>query len=898
MDPMLGFLRSVWVRARKLVHRRSVDAEFEDEMRFHLDAEVAHNVERGLSPDEARRQALVAFGGVSNVREEAREARGFPGLEAFMRDARLSLRRLRRAPAFTAGVVGTLAIALGAATGIGTLVHGVMLKPLPYPDADRLVQLAVHTPGLDIATDDHSAGTYLYVAEEARSFSALGWYSINEGVTITDGEPERVVGANLTPSVLRILGAKPVAGRLFLDDDAAPDRDGKGVLISHEIWQRRFNADPQVAGRTIELNRRSRLILGVLAPAAEAPWNRVAVYFPEVVTSSSAGLNSRYFKMIGQLAPDATLERAQQDLDLLASRMHERYPEVSAEKLREMGFRMTVQSLRDATIAPVRAELRLLAVMVGALLLIAVANVTTLALLRAEKLRGEVAVARALGASGGAVVRRFVIEGGLLAFGGAALALPLAALALSVRFGFTDAEIPRLHDINVTPAIVAGLAITSLVIGVLLGFVSSVRADGGSTAQTLRDDGRTTRGRRWRRVQASLVTVQVAFALTLLLGAGLMGMSFLRLQGVDIGFASAERTTFVLRVPWSAYRSWTEVTGFHARVEEALGQVPGVTRATAAMELPSTSQLLGIHPRLDATRQDGRVTQAFINMNVVSPSFFDVMEIPIRAGRRFEANDLAGPTPGVVLAASLARELFGEEDPVGREVQLASGGKFPPYRVVGVSGDLYGERIADGPLRVLYFPLLPQVAEGVQMPEVPAGMSFVVRSSLPVAQLVPQFRQAVASVDPRIPIWGVRTLDSIVADSMARARLTMLLLGVAALATLLLSALGLYSVIAYAVAARRREFAVRLALGATPALVRGLVMREGAVVTGLGVVLGLALTFASVRLLRSVLYEVSATDPRLFVAGTLVVLMATGIAILVPARRAAAADPAGALRSE
>lgn len=898
MDALLSFLRSVWARTRKLVHRRRLDAEFDEELRFHLDAEIALNVERGLSPDEARRQALVAFGGVANFREEAREARGFPGLEAFARDARLALRRLWRAPAFTAGVVGTLAIALGAATGIGTLVHGVMLKPLPYPDPDRLVQLAVHTPGLDITTDDHSAGTYLYVAEEARSFSALGWYSINESVTITDGEPERVVGANLTPSVLRILGAVPAAGRIFLDDDASANSDGKGVLISHEIWTRRFNADPDIAGKTIELNRRPRVILGVLAPAVEAPWSRVAVYFPEEVATSSAGLNSRYFKVVGRLAPDATLERAQRELDLLASRLHERYPEVSAGTLREMGFRMTVQTVRDATIAPVRAELRLLALMVGALLLIAVANVTTLALLRAEKLRGEIAVARALGASGGAVVRRFVIEGGLLALAGAALALPLAALALALRFGFTDAEIPRLHDVTLTPAIVAGLVVTALAIGMLLGGISSVRADGGSTAQTLRDEGRTTRGRRWRRVQATLVTVQVAFALTLLLGAGLMGMSVLRLQGVDIGFASAERTTFALRVPWSAYRSWTEVTGFHARVEEALGQVPGVTHATATMELPSTVPLLGINPRLDATRRDGRVTQVFINMNVVSPSFFDVMEVPIRAGRGFEANDLAGPTPGVILAASLARELFGEEDPVGREVRLASGGRFPPYQVVGVSGDLYGERVADGPLRVLYFPLLPRVAEGVQMPEVPAGMSFVVRSPLSVAQLAPQFRQAVASVDPRVPIWGVRTLDAIVADSMARARLTVLLLGVAALATLLLSALGLYSVIAYAVAARRREFAVRLALGATPASVRGLVMREGAVVTGLGVVLGLALTFASVRLLRSVLFEVSATDPRLYAAGTVVVLLATGIAILVPARRAAAADPAGALRAE
>jgi putative ABC transport system permease protein len=399
-------------------------------------------------------------------------------------------------------------------------------------------------------------------------------------------------------------------------------------------------------------------------------------------------------------------------------------------------------------------------------------------------------------------------------------------------------------------------------------------------------------------VQATLVSVQVALALTLLVGAGLMGTSFIRLQGVNLGFASGERATFTLRLPFNGYSTWPAVAGFHSRVVGALRASPGVTGAAIAMRLPSTPDLLGMNPRLDVTLRDGVVRQSFITLNAVSPSYFDVLDVPIRAGRGFQESDLTTATPNVILSASLARALFGSEDPIGREVKLASRNRFPPYRVVGVSGDVYGERIADGALKTLYLPIVPGLRDSLQMPIVPSGVSFVVRSTQSVSELSSQFRQTVASFDSRVPVWGVRTLDSIVADSMARTRLTMALLGVGALATLLLSVVGLYSVITYAVTARQREFAVRVALGATPASVRSLVMRGGAVVTGLGIAVGLALTYASTRLLRSVLYETSATDPRLYLAGVAVVALATGIAVLVPARRAAQADPAGVLRAE
>lgn len=896
---MLESLRSLRARAREVFQKKRIQRELDEELSFHLDHEIEKNIAQGMSIEEARRVALVAFGGMSRFREEARGARGFASLEGLLNDTRFALRRLRRAPAFTFGVVSTLAIALGAVAGIGALVYGVMLRPLPFPDSDRLVSVAVHTPGLDITTTEHSAGTLLYLKEESRSFTSLAGYSINTGVMITEGDsPEYVAGSSVTSGLFELLGARPVVGRFFTPQDALADTSG--VIISYALWQRRFGGDRDVTSKTIELSRTRRPILGVLSPINEAPWDRIAIYFPEAFTTNSAGLNSRYLTVIGKLTPDATLQSAANELDVLTLRIRDRFPQLSEDQVRQAGLSMTVQSLHDAIVEPVRGELRLLSLMVGVLLLIAVANVATLSLLRAERLRGEIAVANAIGASRSRIFRRFVVENTVLTLGSAAVALPLAWLALTTKFGFTSNVVPRLDSVTMRPALAAGVIVMSLAIGTVLGIIATVRACGSSAlALSLREDARSTGGKGWRRVQSTLVTVQVAFALSLLLGAGLMGMSLMRLQSVDLGIDPAEKSVFSLRLPYNGYNTWQRMTGFHNEVEDALRSVPGISGATTAMQLPSTEHLLYVRPRLDVNRRDGSTKQAFVTLNIVSPTFFEVMGLPLRAGRTFEPLDIAGAEVGVVLSTSLAQELFGDENPVGSIVRIAAGGRFrfPPFRVVGVSGDVYTDRVTDGVLRVLYMPMLSQLPQGVDMPVLPAGVRFIVKSSLPLDRLAPLFRSTVAGIDRQIPLTGIRSLDDIVAQSQARTRLTMLLLAVAAAATLLLSAIGLYSVIAFAVQSRTRDFAVRLALGASTGRVTRLVLSEGLVLAVVGVLLGITISLASTQLLRSVLFEVSATDARLYIAGTLLALAITGVAILIPARRAGKEDPARALRA-
>jgi predicted permease len=894
-------IRSAIARVRELFDRKRIARDLDEELELHLQLEIENNIKHGMAPDEARRAAALAFGGVQRYREETRAARGFERVESILRDTRFALRRLRRAPVFSIGVVGTLAIGIGAAGGVGALVYGVMLRPLPYPDPDRLVRVSIATPGMGIPSSENSSGTYVFFRERVRSFSAIGVSMENEGVVLTDRDaPERVVGAMVSPTALALLGTRPLLGRLFTFDDGIDDTPtmASPVLLSYDVWQRRYGGDSSIVGKFIEISRRKRPVIGVLPKDFDFPSRRVALYFPDNVQATRAGLGDRYLTVVGRLQPGVSVRQAQSEIDALIAHFHERFPELSAADVQRVGLSARVQTLREALAEPVRGELMLLAIMVAVVLLIATTNVATLYLLRAERLHGEVGVSRALGASQSALTQRFVVEGIVVALAGGLVSVPIVAIAVMSKLGFTPGEVPRLHEVALSPVLLLGLLVLSLAVGIGLGVIASWRASGGVASDALRADARATPSRAWRRAQESLVSIQIALALALLLAAGLMASSLARLQRVDIGFKAEGASVFSLTIPRVAYPSFARTVDFHARLIDALKRVPGVTGAAYGMQFPSTPQLLSSHPRLE--RETDASTQVAIDANVVSPEFFRVMHMPMRAGRSFERGDLTNPTPAVVIGETLARDLFGNGDPLGQTVRLGGSTRYPAYRVVGVVGDVYSDRITDGVLRVAYFPSLADYAASdsvsSRIPFVPAGGTYVVRSDLPFERLGPELRRAVASIDPRVPIWGSRTLESLVAASTARVRLTMLLLAVAAAATLLLGAIGLYSVIAYAVAGRAPEFAIRLALGATPDEIMALVFRRGLLVAVVGVAAGVVLALGGSRLIRGILYEVSATDPFTYAAATVVVLLAVVAATYVPARRAGEADPAKVLR--
>jgi putative ABC transport system permease protein len=891
--------RVILARIRELFQRRRLERELDDELAFHLECEVAARVARGASPEAARRDAMLAFGGVQRFREETREARAFVALDRFSNDIRFAIRRLLRAPAFTFGTVLTLGLGVGVAAGIGTLVYGVTLRPLPYPDPERLVTISVLTPGLGIVGHAQSSGTFVFLAERARAYATLGAYMENSAVSITEGDtPERVAAALLTPNVLPMLGAVPAAGRLLTDDDAAVGFTSP-VMISYELWQRRYGGNAGVVGRYIELNRGKRMIAGVLPRGFHFPTSETAIYYPEQISASRSGLTDRSLTVLGRLAQGVSLGRAQRELDALLPRLGERFPEIAGAPLARARVRGLVETMRDAMTAPVRSELRLLAALVVVLLGIAMANVGTLALLRADRFQLEIAVLRALGASAGAVRQRWMVEGAVVALVGGVVATVIAALAIATKLGVAGVGIPRIDEIAMSPEIGAIIVSVTATIGLAVGAVMSARA-GRTDSASLRADARVTGGRAWCRAQKGLVSVQIAMAMTLLLGAGLCTASMLRLRRVDLGFVAKDGAQFALQIPFRGYETYQRTAAFDLAVIEALRHTTGVSAAAGAMELPSTPQLLDMRPSLEAARLDGQRVSAAVRINVVSPEFFHVMGIALRAGRTFQAGDLASPTPGVVLGAALARELFGSANPVGREVRFTSG-RYPSYRVVGVSADVFSDRVTDGPLPSVYFPLLndlpPSSTETEhRIPVMPGGMHFVVRSGLSLESLTPAFRAAVRAVDPRVPVWDVRRLDDIVAGTTARLRLSMLLLGASACATLLLGAIGIYSVVAYVMVGRSRELALRLALGATPSGLARLVYRESFVMIGVGVAGGAVLSLAGGRILRSVLYEVSPTDPLLFAACVAAVAIIATAAVCAPARQAGRTDPASVLR--
>jgi predicted permease len=602
---------------------------------------------------------------------------------------------------------------------------------------------------------------------------------------------------------------------------------------------------------------------------------------------------------IARLKPGVSVADAQADLQRLIPSLADAYPDVTPADLRHAELRAMVISLKDAVVGDARPSLIILLYTVSFVLLIALAKVANLILVRGERQHREVAVVKALGATGRDLTRRFLSESLAVALLGGALGLALAYVAVAWRFGFEPGQIPRLHEVHVGGAVLAVTAGISIVSALLLGGLSLMRAGRVDFTAALKGAlGRMTGGRDWQRAQRVLVAMQVALALTLLIASAMMVQSFWRLAHAPLGFDPHGVLTF--QISMDGQQTYQDEARFHARLLERLRTIPGVSGAGATFNTPLTPTALGLTGLLDvenAPRASDKVSPS-ISIDVVTPGYFHAMGIPLVRGRTFRPGDLLGGGRPAIVSAATVRALFGGQDPIGRQIRLRPS-YFPPFTVVGVAGDVPGETIAGGPSRLVYFPDLDDFAAQpdteVNLPQ--RGVTtIVVRASLPPASLVPTVRRVVHDLDPQVPVVLVRTMDDIVAASMARARLMMLLLLVAGGAALVLGVIGLYGVVSYTVARRRREIGVRIALGASPVAVGRLVMRQSADVVVAGIGVGLAAAFALTRLLGSVLYDVSPSDPLSYGAMTGLLFVVALIASYIPARRAGRVDPVQVLR--
>jgi putative ABC transport system permease protein len=819
-------------------------------------------------------------------------------------ELRPALRSLRRSPGFTLVALLTLALGIAAATAIFTLLDRVVLQPLPYPEPEQLVHLDSPVPGYQAgAAWGLSDAGYFYFREHARSFQELGATTgamggPGQANLVSDAGAQRIALAPVTATLLEVLRARPAHGRLIGPED---DRPGAApvALLGHGFWRRQFGGDPGVVGTTIDLDGVPAEVVGVLAPGFDLPDQRTDVWTPLQLNPAGEPVNWHRLVVVGRLRDGVAPEQAGEELARLTTHFEEQFPNAyGGGFVRETGFTTRVTPLRDQVVGDTRGVLWMLFGAVGLVLLIACANVANLFLVRAEARRREIAIRTALGATGQRLARFTLAESLLLTLLAAALAIPLADAAVRLLLAVAPAGLPRLDEVGVGARAALFAVGVALLAGVVFGLIPLLRR--GALFATIRDGGRTSGGAGGRQATRRLLVVgQVALALVLLAGAGLLLRSFQELRGVQPGFDAENVLTFEISLPPARYGDerggYEPVFAFHREFLARLEAIPGVQSAGATTRLPlKDTEGCAVVFLEDRPLAPGQQPPCVATPTLI-PGFFETLRIPVR-GHVPTWGEIDRNPEGVVLTRALADRLWPGEDPIGKGIK-GNGARPPFYRVVGVTGDFRGEGLERGPSEAVYFPMRP--LQGTWLWSPPFVATVVVRAGTtdPRALLGP-VRAALAGMDPTVPIAGVQTMQSVVDRSMARLSLIMVLLGLAAGMALLLSVIGLYGVIAYLVAQRWVELGIRMALGARPADVVALVMRQGMAMTLLGIGIGLTAALASTRLLAGLLYGVTATDPVAF-AGMAVLL--AGVALLacyLPARRAVRVDPMVALRSD
>lgn len=810
-------------------------------------------------------------------------------MSALLRDLRLAIRVLAKSPAFTIVTLVTLAVAIGATTAIFSVVNGVLLQPLPYRDADRIVTVTVDaTPGGVPEMPFSDRGYWLFVHDSKR-FGPFGGYTATKmPLTGDEGAPLQVTVGAMSRSAFDVLGMSPERGRLPSAEEDAPG--GAAVaLVSDRLWRTRFGSDPSLVGKTIDLNGRRREVIGIMRPGYNFPSPDVDVWLPYQLDPSSPNFGGHHINAIARLAPGATIQSALAETEALVAR----FPEVGyGPRWMKNVFsgKAYVHPYREDLVGNVRQTLLILFGTVGFVLLIACSNVANLFLLRSEARTRETAVRIALGAGRGRIIRYVVAESLVLALAGGAAGVLLAYLGTKLLVAIGPASIPRLHEIGITPSVLFFTLGVSLFAGLLFGVFPALRSFSYRMVTALRDGGRgATVGRERHGVRHALVVTQVAMALLLLVGAGLMVRTFQQIRAVKPGFTPDGLLTFQLSPPPSRYATPEATSQFYDRLLAELRVLPGVTAAGASTSLP----LSGEGDAMLATRIEDHPTgpnefPPVFHVRRVTPGYFAAMRIPVLDGRVFDDRDHQERLGSAVISEQLKDRYWETTSPLGRRIAPATA----PAKIVGVVGDVHQLGLEQPMEPTIYMPMMDSVGGGVRT------MTVAVRTSASPTSLVAPVRRVVSELDPELPITAVRTMDDIVNRSMNRTSFATLLLAIAAGIGLFLGAVGIYGVISYSVTQRAPELGIRQALGASAGSIRRMVVRQGVTIAAVGVAIGLAGAVAMGRVMTSLLYGVTAFDPVTLAGGALFFLAIAVLACLVPAQRAARIAPSEALRAE
>jgi putative ABC transport system permease protein len=882
----MSFQRHLARGLRVLFNRSAADRDIDDEARHYFDEATAEYVSRGLSPAEARRAARLELGSVTTVSERVRDYGWENIVSSFLGDLRYAARRLRDSPAFTALSVLTLALGIGASTAIFSAVSPILFEPLPYPHAERVV--AIWDAAADGTRIPVTFGTFRELEQRSRAFEAFAVARTWQPASTGPAEPARFDGQRVTAAYFRVLGVRPVLGRDFEPSD---DRVGgpRVVILSDALWRRRFGGDPSILDRPITLNDISYSVVGVMPAAFENVPAAAAELWTPLQYDPSLPLDGRewghHLIMVGRLRPGVRLDQARHDLDTIA---RSRLPEFARPAWASLEQGLSVSSLQDDVTSAVRPAL--LAVLGAVLLLLAIAcvNVTNLLLARGAERRGEFAMRIALGAGRARLVRQVLTESVLLALVAGAFGIAIAIAGVDALVALSPPGLPRAGAIEVDGRVFAVALGATTFVGLLVGLMPALQASRGLHGGVQQGSRRSTAGHQFTR--RALVVAEVALALMLLVGSGLLLRSLQRLFAIEPGFDAARVLTMQVQTSSGRFASDAARRQFYAQALEAVRALPGVESAAFTSQLPLSGEGEEYGVAFEANPSGNPENEGSAIRYAVSPGYIETMRIPLRGGRLFDARDGTGSPAPVLINESFAKRRFPGRDPIGQRVHF--GPRERPWDVVvGVVGDVRQASLETGRTDAVYI-------LATQWPWADPLMTLVVRARGDAAALAPAVRAAIWSVDRNQPIVRVATMDALVAATGGQRRFALIVFETFGLVALLLAATGIYGVLSGSVTERTREIGVRAALGASRGTILTMVLRQGITLTLIGIAIGLVAAVAASRALITLLFEVTRLDPITYAGVVALLLSVSAVACWFPAWRAVRVDPAITLRAE
>ena len=871
-----------WLRA--LIGWRNVDRRVDTELQFHIDAQVEAYVTAGLSPDEARRRARVDFGGRQQIAERCREVWILPTIESAWQDLRYAVRMLRRNPGFTLVTVVTLALGIGANTAIFSVVHGVVLRPLPYPDADRLVVLQGAHPERGThpyATSRPDFEDWRAQTTSFESMAQFAYWTFN----LTGREvPERLLGGRVGGAFFETLGAPALLGRALTADD---DRGGREfvAVLAFGAWQRVFGGDPAVVGQAVTLNGRPHTIVGVMPATFRFPAEDVELWAP-IGDQLGTDRGSRFLFTFGRLHPDASLDDARGEMAVIARRLATDYPFSNSD------WGLALVPAQDTIVGDVRPALLALLGAVGLVLLIACGNVASLLLARAASRQRELAVRAAIGAGRGRLIRQFLTEGLLLAAIGGSLGLALATWLVRLLTRQVTVELPRLDEVGIDATVGGFTLALSLSTTLLFGLLPALSGARTTPSQSLLESGRTLSGGGRHRLRTTLVVAEVAMALMLLIGGGLLVRSFTSLLAVDPGFDATNVLHMSVFLGPPDYREIEAQKAYATRALERIERLPGIAGVASVTQVPIVDSTSSLGFQIEGRAVPLSEAPA-ANYLAVSAGYFQTMRIPILRGRGVQRVDAAGAPLVVVINEAMARRFWPVADPIGHRIRWARESDDQGWlTIVGVVASVRSRGLGVEEAPAVYAPYRQRAFPWLRW------VSLVVRTEGDPEARIADVRRQLLAVDPNQPVYGIETLAATVDASIGTQRLNALLTSLFALLAATLAAIGIYGVVSYHVEQRTREIGLRRALGARPRDVVAAVVREGLTLSLGGIALGLAAALVLSRYLASLLFGIAPTDLLTYAVAPLLLLAVATLASIVPARRAARVDPMRALRTE